>query len=250
MYVGCCVISSAVRMKLRFPLALPILTAALALSPLEGNAGAVIREPGAIYLEDLLKKPVQLATLTDAPIFYQSDLRRFLGVLRKGQLVELQALSEGAYRVRGKAQQGQVVGWVEAQHLTALKKEFLAALRQNAARQSDVNALIARNEVAINMTPEEVAVSLGKPAKKTSRLDAAGRQEVWEFVRFDRIPQEVAGYDRYGRLVSSIVYVKVPAGKLAVTFTENLVSALEQNEGNIARDARVKVIAAPFAIVY
>ena len=227
-----------------------VLCAALLLVPLSAFAGAVIREPGAIYLEDLTPKPVKLAMLAPAPIYYQSDMARYLGTLRKGQLVELQAVGDHAYRVRGQAQQGQVAGWVDPKNLSPLKKEFLSALKQNADRQTEVNALIARNEVAINMTPEEVSASLGKPAKTTSRLDAAGREEIWEFVRYERVPQSVTGYDSAGRLVTRTVYVKVPAGKLAVTFGNNLVSALEQIEGTFARDARVKIVAAPFAMVY
>jgi hypothetical protein len=223
---------------------------ALLLAPLSAAAGAVIREPGAIYLEDLTPKSVKLATTAATPIYYQNDMARYLGTLRKGQLVELQAVADHAYRVRGQAQQGQVAGWVDPRNLSPLKKEFLSALKQNAERQNDVNALIARNEVAINMTPEEVGASLGKPAKTTSRLDAAGREETWEFVRYERVPQSVTAYDSSGRLVTRTVYVKVPSGKLAVTFSNNLVSALEQMEGIFARDARVKIIAAPFAMVY
>jgi hypothetical protein len=214
------------------------------------QAGAVIREPGAIYLEDFMEKPVRLATVAQAPIFYQSDMGRYLGTLRKGQLVELQAVSPNAYRIRGQAQQGQVAGWIDPKFLAPLKKEFLSALKQNADRQAEVSALIARNEVAINMTPQEVTASLGKPAKTTSRLDAKGREEVWEFVKFDRVPQSVTAYDNAGRLVTRTVYVKVPVGKLAVAFENNLVSSLEQTEGTFARDARVKIFAAPFIVAY
>ena len=214
------------------------------------QAGAVIREPGAIYLEDFMEKPVRLATVAAAPIFYQSDMARYLGTLRKGQLVELQAVGEHAYRIRGQAQQGQVAGWIHPKYLVPLKKEFLAALKQNAERQAEVNALIARNEVAINMTPQEVTASLGKPAKTTARLDAKGREEMWEFVKFDRVPQSVTAYDNAGRLVTRTVYVKVPVGKLAVVFANDLVASLEQTEGNFARDARVKIVAAPFIVAY
>src|SRR5215210_5255191 len=192
-----------------------LLAVSLLLLSARSQAGAVIRETGAIYLEDLLVKPVKLATTADTPIYYLSDLGRYLGVLKRGQLVELQAVSDGAYRVRGTAQQGQVAGWVEPRHLSPLKKEFLEGLKQNAARRNEVNALIAKNEVAVNMTPDEVAMSLGKPAKKNSRLDANGREETWEFVRYERVPQDVTGYDRAGRLVSSLQYVKVPVGKLS-----------------------------------
>lgn len=209
----------------------------------------MIREPGAIYLEDLVPRPIKLETLVDTPIFYQADMKRYLGVLKKGQKVELQAVGDGRYRVRGNARQGQVAGWVDPGNLTALKRDFVENLKQNAARMEEVQALIAKNEVAINMTPEEVAASLGKPEKKSSRMDAGGRQDVWEFVRYERVPQEVTGYDRFGRLVSSIVYVKVPAGTLAVTFADGLVSALEQSEGSTV-GARAKIVAAPFNVIF
>jgi len=214
-------------------------------------SGAVIREAGAIYLEDLLMKPAHLATVADAPIYYHSDMDRYLGTLRKGQIVELQAVGEKTYRVRGVAQQGQVVGWVEPKYLNPLKKDFLDNLRQNAARLEQVKALISKNEVAINMTPEEVQQSLGKPTKKTSKLDAAGRADTWEFIRYESVPQQSVGRDQFGNLVSSIIYVKVPVGKLAVTFANNLVTALEQTEGHLAGGgAQVTTIPAPFTVNY
>jgi len=232
--------------------AFPIFTAALlfcASTQAASSSGAVIREGGAIYLEDLLMKPARLATVADTPIYYASDLGRYLGTLKKGQIVELQAVSDKAYRIRGMAQQGQVAGWVDPKYLNPLTKDFLVNLKQNAARLEQVKALIAKNEVAINMTPEEVQLSLGKPTKKTSRLDATGREDIWEFIRYVSMPQETVGRDNLGNLVSSITYIKVPAGKLSITFANNLVSALEQTEGN-DHGAQVKMISPPFAINY
>lgn len=214
------------------------------------SASPALREEGAIYLEDLLRKPVKLATVQDAPVYWKIDLQKYLGTIRKGQLVEVQAIGDNAYRVRGQAQQGQVLGWIEPRFLSPLKPEFLANLKLNAARKAEVDALIARNEVAINMTPEEALQALGKPAKKTSRLDANGREDVWEFVRYERVPQQITTTDRYGRLISSYIYVKVPAGKLSVVFTNNLISALEQSEGTLERAAQVKIVAVPFNVVF
>jgi len=214
------------------------------------TSGAVIREEGSIYLEDVLMKPARLATVADAPIYYLSDMQRYLGTLKKGQIVELQAVTDGAYRVRGMAQQGQVAGWVDPKYLNPLKKDFLDNLKQSDARRKEVLALIAKNEVAINMTPDEVMQSLGKPTKKSSKLDAKGREDVWEFIRYERIPQETVGRDQTGNLVRSIIYIKVPAGKLSVTFANNLVASLEQSEGTTDRDARVSIVAAPFNVGY
>jgi hypothetical protein len=215
-------------------------------------SGAVIHEPGAIYLEELLPRTVRIPVQQDAPIYYQADMGRYLGTLRRGQQVELQALGPGekAYRVRGVAQQGQVAGWVEAKYLAALKPEFIESLKQNFARQQEVKALIAKNEIAINMTPEEVTASLGKPGRKTSKLDAGGRQDVWEFVHYERVPQQVQSFDSLGRVVFNTIYVKVPNGKVSVVFEKNLVVSLEQSEGNLEKDARVKIVTAPLAFSF
>lgn len=213
-------------------------------------SGAVIREEGAIYLEDLLVKPARLATVGDAPIYYHSDFARYLGTLKKGQIVELQAVSDKAYRVRGMAQQGQVAGWVDPKFLNPLKKDFLDNLKQNAARLEQVKALIAKNEVAINMTLEEVQQSLGKPTKKTSHVDASGRADIWEFIRYERVPQESFARDQNGNLVANIIYIKVPVGKLSITFANNLVSSLEQTEGSLEKGATAKIVPAPFIVNY
>ncbi len=212
--------------------------------------GQLLREPGAIYLEDFAKHSVKIGVVADAPIFFQPDKVRSLGVLRAGQTVELQAVSDTLYRVRGQAQQGQVAGWVDPKFLGPLKPEFLAALKQNAVRRDAILALIARNEVAINMTPDEVLTSLGKPTKKTSRLDAGGRQETWEYTRYERVPQQTTSRDIYGRLVTSVYYIKVAKGNLSIVFDNNLVSSLEQSEGAPAVDARAKIITAPLEFAF
>ena len=232
--------------------ALPSFLAALLLNTAAHAApsGAVVREEGAIYLEDLLAKSVRLATIADAPIHYKIDLERYLGTLKKGQIVELQAISDAAYRVRGKAEQGQVAGWVDPKFFNALPQDFLANVKQNSARQQAVAALIAKNEVAMNMTPEEVSKALGKPEKKTSHLDAKGREEKWEFVKYERVPKEALARDKDGNLVKTVIYEKVPIGKLAVSFVNNLVSSLEQTEGTLDRAAQVKISPAPFLVSF
>ena len=232
----------ALRPKLAVLVLLAILPTGLAAQ----DSGAVFREKGAIYLEDILPKPVKVDVAADAPIYFDVDMERYLGILKKGQQVELQAVTDSVYRVRGMAQQGQVVGWVEPKYLGALRPDFLASLKKAAKRQEDVNALIARKQIAINMTPQEVAASLGKAAKTTSRLDASGQHDVWEYIRYEDVPQPTTGYDRYGNLVQTTIMVKVPAGKLSVIFENNLVSAIEQTEGTLARENETKIVTTPY----
>ena len=214
------------------------------------GASNLPREEGAVYLEDLAVKPVKLVTIGEAGVLSKPADGRFLGTIRKGAQVELLAVRDDSFRVRGQAQQGGVVGWVDMKAIQPVKAEFLDSLRQNAKRKAEVDALVERGEVALNMTPEEVTASLGKAQKKNSKLDATGRKDIWEFVRYARVPQETTGYDRAGRLVRNVIYVKIPSGKLVVTFDNNLVSGLEQTEGNTDVQAPIRLIPAPIAVVY
>jgi hypothetical protein len=225
-----------------------LILAAIAAFPMWLHAGSVLREPGAVYLEDIVPKPVKLNVPADAPIYFDLAMSRYLGILKKGQLVELQAVTDYAYRVRGQAQQGQVAGWIEPKYLGALKPDFVDNLKKSAKRLEEVKALIARKEVAINMTPQEATASLGKAPAVTSRLDAAGRHDVWEYVRYEMVPQQTTGRDQFGNVYTYTIYVKVPVGKLSVIFDNGLVTAIEQSEGSLAKSAQVKIVAAPLEL--
>ena len=212
-------------------------------------ASALPRETGAIYLEDLAIKPVKLTVIGEAAVHSGLASGNYLGNLRKGTPAEVIAISDTAVRVRGTAQQGGVVGWVPASGLTPMRADFIESVKKNAQRKAEVDALIAKGEVALNMTHEEVTAALGKPQKKNTKLDAKGRQEVWDFIRYTRVPQESFGRDAQGNLVKSVVYVKVASGKLSVTFENNLVSALDQTEGAPELPGGVQLVPAPIVFV-
>lgn len=228
----------------------PFLAIGLALLSAHSFAGSALpREEGATYLEDLAIKPVKLAVIAEAPVQSQLVDGRYLGVLRRGSTAEVLAISDTHLRVRGTAQQGGVAGWVPMSSLTPLRPEFVESVKRNAARKAEVDALIAKGEAALNMTQDEVTAALGKPQKKTSKLDANGRQDVWEFIRYTRVPQETPGFDPVtGRHVTTVIYVKVPSGKLTVTFEKNLVSSLEQSEGADV-NAPARLVSAPITVV-
>jgi hypothetical protein len=211
-------------------------------------AGPVLREPGAVYLEDIVSKPVKLNVPVEAPIFFDLGMGRYLGTLKKGQLVELQAVTDQAYRVRGQAQQGQVAGWVDPKYLGALKPDFLDNIKKAAKRLEEVKVLIARKEVAINMTPAEVTSSLGKAPKITSRIDAAGRHEIWEYIKYEFVPQMTTGRDQFGNIFTNTIYIKVPVGSLSVVFDNSLVTAIEQSEGSLTKAGQVKMVPGPIEV--
>ena len=197
------------------------------------------REHGAIYLEDFFDQPYRLRVLQDAAIYYNSDLARYLGTLKRGQLVELQAVNDkvGLLRVRGQAEQGQVAGWIEARYVTALDPEFVTGLRRSVERRQQIATLTASGEIALGMTMEEVATTLGQPIRKSVHADASGVVESWEYLRYVTVPRTLSGYDAFGRFYSSVVYQRVPAGSYTASFSGGVVSAIDRRAVEVANPA-------------
>lgn len=221
----------------------------LSVAPLTAIAGEpIIREPGAVYIQNTLNKPVRIPIHADVTAYFDSNLSRYLGTLARGQSLELLAIKGPLFQVRAKAQQGQVVGWIDSRTIPDLDKNFIANLQRTAEHIERTRALIAQNKIAINMTAHEVLESLGKPQKKSSRIDANGEHAAWEFVHYKTEVRYTTGYDYYGRLVNTPIYVKVPDGKITVIFTEGIVSAIEQSEGHFNTGASPQIVVPPIEL--
>ncbi|MEO8205830.1 MAG: hypothetical protein ABI615_06580 [Chthoniobacterales bacterium] len=234
------------------PLTLVALFCLFALPAHAGNSSApIIREEGALYLSDFGSKPLKTEVLQPAPAYFHIKMQDYAGTLRAPQAVEIVALNEtgDAYRIRGQAQQGQILGWVSTQFVKPLSPELVSNLKKAAERKKIVDALIAQNQVAMGMTPAEVQQSLGKPTKKTNKANQTRTEQTWEYIKYASVPQQVTSYDNRGNLVTSTIYVQKPVGRLTVVFSDNLVSSLEQSEGTISSDSEVRVVVPP-VIVY
>lgn len=250
-----------------FVLALGLLVAVPGILP---ASSPIIRDPNAIYLSDFGQKPMKLKLQEAAPCYFDLALTRYGGTLKFPQAVQVEAFADNACRIRGNAQQGGVAAWLEYKYLEPLPDGLLASLKKAEERRQMVEALIAKNEVAIGMTVEEVGRSLGKPQKVTKRADKDGTQQVWDFIKYELVPQTtyVPGYNQTvvqlpndkkkkkpdtvivqgGGLVPATTYVKVPVGKLTVTFKDNVVESLDQSEGTLT--AEVSVVTPPINVYW
>jgi len=236
----------------------------------DAPADPIVREPGAIYLSDFGQKPLQVRTARPAPSYFDIGMTRYAGTLRYPQIVQVEAVSDNGCRVRGNAQQGGVVAWVPFADLDNLPDGLLANLKKSEERRKMVEALIAKNQVAIGMTVDEVGRSLGKPQKTTKRADKDGTEQIWEFIKYDLVPQTTygTGYNQTvvtypgskGRPPATVVqtapgyyantiYVKVPVGTLKVTFKDGLVESLDQTEGTLA-SGQVSVVTPPINVYW
>ncbi len=194
------------------------------------QTGPVVREPGAIYLEETAPgMRLQLDVLEPVAIF--SDIRgtRHVGLLGVPQKVEVIAVSEDMIRVRGRARQGQVIGWVKPEFLSPLPKDFIKKMHLAEKRRVEVEEVISRREVVTGMTMDEVRRSLGKPQKRGSRRSGDVQTDIWEYITYQIIPQERDGIDEFGRLTRVVVNVKVPAGTRTVVFENGIVKEITED---------------------
>ena len=204
-------------------------------------ASSLATEPGAISVEGLLSKPIRLKVKQEAPIYYHSDFERALGSMAPGTVVVLVGLSDTGWRVRGHARHGDVAGWMRPLDLISPDPNLAANLKKLYERQKQVDQLIKAHQVALGMTMEEVQASMGKPTRKSSKVTAAGREDKFEYAVYDKVPQAVVGRDPLGRIIQSIVYVKVEVGTLAISFKGGIVEALEETKGNPLGAGGVKI---------
>jgi hypothetical protein len=235
-------------------------------------AGPIVREPGVIYLSDFGIKDPRFPLAEPAPCYFNSDMKQYAGTLRFPQRVELDAVSPaGLYRVRGNARQGGVAAWIEPRFLDGVPGDLVTRLRAADQRRREVEELIVRKEVALGMTLDEVARSLGKPQKRSSRTGREGSTQTFEYVRYKLIPQtvytptyaqNVLGItpDPRRRLETvvvrggygfdaSTVYVKVPVGTMKVAFVDGIAESIEESEGTLV-GANASIVVPPVNLVW
>jgi len=209
---------------------------------------SLAREPGAIYLEDFMSSSIRLTVKGEPPI-YKSPLRQdALGLLKPNRQVELVAMTDKQYRVRGEAHHGTVVGWVLPSQLTSLDNEFVANLKKLYERQIKVEELIEKGEVALGMTVDEIEASLGRPSRKSSKLDKGGRMDVYEYVTYNNVPQYRYERGQDWRLYQETYYLKVESGKLKVSFKDKVAESIEETEGEPVGGGQVRIVPPPIII--
>ena len=195
-----------------------------------GKPSALSRDKGALYLEDATAKELRLTTITEAPVFSNLRGERRLGVIPSGRSVIVVAVSNTALRVRGKALHDNVVGWIARTAATPLDEKLITQIRAASERRIAVDALIAKKEIAIGMTPQEVEAALGPPSERNSRVDAAGRRDSLDYITYRTVSQQMLQYDQFGRPFYALVPQKIETGRRSVDFVNGIVASYTESE--------------------
>ena len=207
-------------------------------------------DPDVVYSEEFTDKKIELLVLKPGVVYATKKGGRKLGVLKTNTKVTFLGMTEKAYKIRGTATHGGVSGWVSPKALGSKDKDFVANLKKVYERQKIVRELIAKHEVAIGMTMDEVSASLGTPTKTKVRQTAKGKTGVWEFITYEeqdhyqfvRDPLTGGVYRRYSHTT------KEELGKIVVEFENEVVTAIEETENN--EGGKVKIVNPPLLIAW
>lgn len=200
-------------------------------------------DPDVVYLSQTLPDPVKLKVIKEAPVYSDKNGSQRVGYLKSDQVVELQAITEKSYRLRGEGTHGPVVGWVPPWAFTSTDPDFVKNLKQLYDRQIVVQALIADKKIAVGMTREEVGLSRGKPTQTSLRKTANGQTGSWQYIDYEDVNNYVTEIDRrtgavYRRLVS---VTRVEKGKTSIEFQDDVVTAIEESENRQGNNTRIIV---------
>jgi hypothetical protein len=189
-------------------------------------------EPGVVYLNQIFDKPVKLNVIEQAQVFSDKDGSHRLGFLKADQVVELEGMTEKAYRVRGQGTKNGIAGWVSPKAFSHSDPEFIEKLKKIYERQIAVNEIIKNKGIAIGMTINEVKLSRGEPTKTTKVRMENLELDAWEYFQYKEIKHYVTRVDpvtrQTFRTISHITTVEI--GKTTVHLKDGAVYGLVETE--------------------
>ncbi|MEP2774951.1 MAG: hypothetical protein ABJQ29_09950 [Luteolibacter sp.] len=200
-------------------------------------------DPDVVYLADVVKEPIKLKVIKEAPVYSDKDGNHRLGYLKDNQIVELEGMTEKVYRVRGEGTRNGIAGWVAPWAFSHPQEDFVVKLKQVYDRQIAVNEIIAAKGVALGMTMDEVAESRGKPTKTSMRRTKEGQSGSWEYIDYDEVKHYITRIDPVsGQAYRQLSHVtREETAKTVVEFSDNIVTALEESENNGPGNVRIIV---------
>jgi len=198
-------------------------------------------DPNVLYLNTVLKKPLKLTVVKEAPVFSDYEGKRRIGILRANQEVEVEAITDRVYRVRGQGARDRIVGWVPPWAFNSSEPDFVEILKRFYEREMAVKALIAEKRLAIGMTFDEVKRSKGEPNKTSIRKTGEGESGKWEYAEYHDVRHFTTRIDPVTRQPYRVLshVTREESGSLIVEFENGVVTAFEENKKDKPDNVRI-----------
>ncbi len=207
-------------------------------------------DPNVIYLNEHIDRKIYLMVAKEASVYNSKTANRKLGVYPVNTKLELIAITDKAYQVKGKAKHAGVTGWVSPKLLASTDKNFIANFKKLYERQMVVKELIASKEVAIGMTLDEVTQSKGKPTETEVKQTRKGQSGKWSYV----VQKEQKHYrtivdSRTGNTYRQFSHITTEEkSRITIEFENNTVTTMTRKQNN--GPGKVRIIPAPFTFYW
>ncbi|MGJ8678272.1 MAG: hypothetical protein ACSHX0_12190 [Akkermansiaceae bacterium] len=202
-------------------------------------------DPDVIYLEEHIDHTVVLTTVEPSKVYGDKNGNRRLGVFPADTKLELLAISEKSYRVKGDASHARVSGWVDPLTLKSQDENFIVNLKKLYERQMIVKELVANHDIAIGMTLDEVVRSLGDPTEVEVTQTRNGETGKWEYIvteeqkHFNYVTDSKTGH-QYRQLSHVTIEEK---SRTTLNFEENVINSITKKKTN--GRGKVRIISTP-----
>lgn len=202
-------------------------------------------DPDVIYLNEHINRTIHLLVVKPATIYATKKGGRRLGAFKANTKVELLAMTDKAYRVKGKASHAGVTGWVSPKLLASKDKNFISNLKKLYERQMIVKELIANKDVAIGMTLDEVRQSIGEPTETEVKQTREGTSGKWDYV----ITEEHKHYNLVrdpltGRVYRQLSHITTEEkARTTLEFKDDVITSVTRKKNN--GPGKVRIVPAP-----
>jgi hypothetical protein len=202
----------------------------LVLPAARADLDPALREDGVLYFEDNLPDPIVAQVQAPTTLYLHRDFASALALIVPGQKIEIIGVSKEGFLVKGDYRNNAVTGWITAAQLPpGVDPKLIEQAKKNQAWHDQVAAAIQAKKVIRGMSPDDVKASLGEPEQTASKVDDSGSGLTWVYTTYSIVWQTVASPGYYGRTLLQTLPTKVPTGQLIVTFTNGVVSAIEEH---------------------
>jgi len=216
--------------RVRLPVAACIFLGALLWVHADPDTAA-LREEGVLYFEDNLKDPLVATVKAPTVLYSRRDFGTQLGLFLPGQKVEIVGMSPEGYLVKGDYRNNAVTGWIMPAALPpGIDPKLIDKAKKNQERHDKVAKAIKAKKVLRGMTEDEVQQALGRPEQTSSHTDDSGQSMTWTFTSYASQWQTAPVSDIYGRTTLRTYLAKVPVGQLIVTFSNGIVTSIEEHK--------------------
>jgi len=189
-----------------------------------------LRLADVFYLEDVMPQQIQVKAVRRTLLTFSRDGSSPMDTIEMGQSVRVKGFWENRYLVQARVSNGGLAeGWVVTSDFESIPEEILKEIQKKAVQNEKLKQAIAKGEVEIGMSQEDILKILGKPKSKSSITEAGGKFEQWTYTSYKTVPYYVPAQIN-GTNTLSTFYRKISTGTKIVTFQDKKVIRFETKD--------------------